>query len=125
MKCCGGMKNCSMSTKIITIFLESRRYSSDVAFGIATTGKNIISQKQFINFCVKIFYDKKKHTSRTRTCNNSRYMSQPHFEGVVRSPLTLQKMGLGNPPGLPKIQCAIVGIKTPYIGMFFIPLERS
>jgi hypothetical protein len=29
-------------------------------------------------------------------------MSQPHFEGVVMSPLTLPKMGLGSPPGLPK-----------------------
>jgi hypothetical protein len=27
-----------------------------------------------------------------------------HFEGVVRSPLTLLKMGLGSPPGLPKTQ---------------------
>jgi hypothetical protein len=30
-------------------------------------------------------------------------LSQPHFEGVVRSPLTLLKMGLGSPPRLPKI----------------------
>ncbi len=29
-------------------------------------------------------------------------VSQPHFEGSVRSPLTLLKMGLGSPPGLPK-----------------------
>jgi hypothetical protein len=29
-------------------------------------------------------------------------LSQPHFEGSVRSPLTLPKMGLGSPPGLPK-----------------------
>jgi hypothetical protein len=33
----------------------------------------------------------------------SRPMSQPHFEGNVRLPLTLLKMGLGSPPGLPKI----------------------
>jgi hypothetical protein len=33
-------------------------------------------------------------------------MSQPHFEGVVRSPLTLPKMGLRSPPGLPKTQSA-------------------
>jgi hypothetical protein len=29
-------------------------------------------------------------------------MSQPHFEGSVRSSLTLSKMGVWNPPGLPK-----------------------
>jgi hypothetical protein len=52
-------------------------------------------------------------------------LSQPHFEGGVRSPLTLLKMGLENPPRLPKIQSAIVGVKTPCIEAFFIPLERS
>jgi len=52
-------------------------------------------------------------------------MSQPHFEGVVRSPLTLPKMGLGSPPRLPKTQSAIAGVKTPCIEAFFIPLERS
>ncbi len=30
-------------------------------------------------------------------------LSQPHFEGSVRSPFTLPKMGLGSPLGLPKI----------------------
>ncbi len=52
-------------------------------------------------------------------------MSQPHFEGSVRSPLTLPKMGLRNPLGLPKLQSSIVGVKTPRIEVFFIPLERS
>jgi hypothetical protein len=52
-------------------------------------------------------------------------MSQPHFEGSVRSSLTLLKMGLGNPLGLLKFQSSIVGVKTPCIEMFFIPLERS
>jgi len=52
-------------------------------------------------------------------------VSQPHFEGVVRSPLTLPKMGLESPPGLPKIQNVIAGVKTPCIEAFFIPLERS
>jgi hypothetical protein len=52
-------------------------------------------------------------------------VSQPHFEGSVRSPLTLPKMGLGSPPGLPKTQSAIAGAKTPRIEAFFIPLERS
>jgi len=50
-------------------------------------------------------------------------LSQPHFEGSVRSPLTLPKMGLGSPPGLPKNQ--IAGVKTPCIKVLFILLERS
>jgi len=52
-------------------------------------------------------------------------VSQPHFEGSVRLPLTLPKMGLGSPPGFPKIQSVIAGVKTPCIEAFFIPLERS
>jgi len=52
-------------------------------------------------------------------------MSQPHFEGSVRSPFTLPKMGLGSPPRFPKTQNAIVGVKTPRIKALFIPLERS
>ncbi len=52
-------------------------------------------------------------------------MSQPHFEGSVRSPLTLLKMGLESPPGLPKTQNSISGFKTPRLEVFFIPFERS
>jgi len=52
-------------------------------------------------------------------------LSQPHFEGVVRSPLTLPKMGLGSPPGLPRIQSVIAWVKTPLIGAFLISLESS
>jgi hypothetical protein len=52
-------------------------------------------------------------------------MSQPHFEESVRSPLTLSKMGLGSPPGLPKTKSSIEGAKTPRIEVFFILLERS
>ncbi len=52
-------------------------------------------------------------------------MLQPHFEGSVRSPLTLKKMELGSLPGLPKTQSAITGVKTPCIEAFFKPLERS
>jgi hypothetical protein len=43
----------------------------------------------------------------------------------VRSPLTLTKMGLENPPGLPKAQSSIAGVKTPRLEVFFILLERS
>jgi len=55
----------------------------------------------------------------------SSFVSQPHFEGSVRLPFTLPKMGLGSPPGLPKLQSSIAGAKTPRIGVFFIPLKRS
>jgi len=37
--------------------------------------------------------------------------------------LTLPKLGLGSPPGLPKLQSSIAGVKTPCIGVFFISLE--
>jgi hypothetical protein len=50
---------------------------------------------------------------------------QPHFEGSVSSPLTLPKMGLESPPGLPKIQSSIARVKTPRLEVFFILLERS
>jgi len=37
--------------------------------------------------------------------------------------VTLPKLGLGSPPGLPKLQSSIAGVKTPHIGVFFISLE--
>jgi len=37
--------------------------------------------------------------------------------------LTVPKWGLGSPPGLPKLQSSIAGVKTPLIGAFFISLE--
>jgi hypothetical protein len=52
-------------------------------------------------------------------------MSQPHFEGSVKLPLTLLKMGLGSPSKLLKIQSAIAGIKTPCIEVFSILLKSS
>jgi hypothetical protein len=52
-------------------------------------------------------------------------MSQPHFEGSVRSPLTLLKMRLGSPLELSKTQSANARVKTPRIEAFFIPLENS
>jgi hypothetical protein len=36
---------------------------------------------------------------------------------------TLLKLGLGSPPGLPKLQSLITGVKTPRIRMFFISLK--
>ncbi len=43
----------------------------------------------------------------------------------MRSPLTLLKMGLESPQGLLKTQSSIVGVKTPRLEVFFIPLERT
>jgi hypothetical protein len=37
--------------------------------------------------------------------------------------LTLPKWGLGSPPGLPKLQSSISGVKTPCINAFYISLE--
>jgi len=37
--------------------------------------------------------------------------------------LTLPKLGLGSPPKFPKFQNSIARVKTPCIGVFFIPLE--
>jgi hypothetical protein len=38
--------------------------------------------------------------------------------------LTFPKWGLGSPPGLPKTQNSITGVKTPRLEVFFIPLEK-
>jgi len=40
-----------------------------------------------------------------------------------RLKLTLLKLGLGSPLGLPKLQSSIAGVKTPHIGMFFVSLK--
>jgi hypothetical protein len=37
----------------------------------------------------------------------------------------IPEMRTWNPPRLPKIQSSIVGVKTPHLKVFFIPLERS
>jgi hypothetical protein len=52
-------------------------------------------------------------------------LSQPHFGLSVRMKLTLPKVGTWSPPRLPKAQSSISGVKTPRIGVFFIPLKRS
>jgi hypothetical protein len=43
--------------------------------------------------------------------------------GEWRMKLTLPKLGLGSPLGLPKLQSSIAGVKTPCIGVFFISLK--
>jgi hypothetical protein len=45
------------------------------------------------------------------------------LRGSVRMKLTLPKLGLESPLGLPKLQSSIVGAKTLRIGVFFISLE--
>jgi hypothetical protein len=50
-------------------------------------------------------------------------MSQPYFEKSVRMTLTFPEWELGSPPGLPKLQSSIAGVKTPCIVAFFISLE--
>jgi len=57
--------------------------------------------------------------------NKSPYVSQPHFGLSVRMRLTLPKVGTWSPPGLPKTQSSIAGVKKPCIGVFFISMERS
>ncbi len=52
-------------------------------------------------------------------------MSQPHFGLSVRMKLTLPKVGTWSPPGLPKTQSLIAGVKTPRIWVFLMSLERS
>jgi len=39
--------------------------------------------------------------------------------------ITLPKVGKWSPPGLPKTQSSIWGVKSPRIGMFLVSLERS
>jgi hypothetical protein len=52
-------------------------------------------------------------------------MSQPHFGASVRIRLALPKVGTWSPLGVTKLQSSIVGVKTPRLEVFFIPLERS
>jgi hypothetical protein len=52
-------------------------------------------------------------------------MSQPHLEASVRRRLTLPKVGIGSPPGLPQLQSSTTEGKTPRLEVFFISLERS
>jgi hypothetical protein len=52
-------------------------------------------------------------------------LSQPHFEASVRMRLTFPKSGTWSPLGLLKTQSLIVGVKTPWIEVFFTPLESS
>jgi hypothetical protein len=51
------------------------------------------------------------------------YCRNPYFEESVRMRLTHPEWELGSPPGLPKLQSSIAGVKTPRIVAFFISLE--
>ncbi len=52
-------------------------------------------------------------------------MSQPHFGLSVKMKLTLPKLGIWSPPGLPNVQSSTAEAKTPQIGVFLVSLERS
>jgi len=52
-------------------------------------------------------------------------MSQPHFEASVRMRFTLPKVGIWSPLGFPQLQSSTIEGKTPFLEVFFIPLERS
>jgi hypothetical protein len=52
-------------------------------------------------------------------------MSQPHFGISVRVKPTLPKVGSWNLLRLPKSQSSISGVKSPFIRVFFMSLERS
>ncbi len=51
-------------------------------------------------------------------------VSQPHFEASVKMRLTLPKVGTWNPPRLSKLQSSIAGVRTPFLEVLFISLER-
>ncbi len=53
------------------------------------------------------------------------YVSQPHFGLSVRVKPTLPKVGSWSPPGLPKTQSAISGVKSPHIWALLVLMERS
>ncbi len=53
------------------------------------------------------------------------WLSQPHFGLSVRVKPTLPKVGSWSPPGLPKTQSSIAGVKSPCIWAFLVSLERS
>jgi hypothetical protein len=51
-------------------------------------------------------------------------LSQPHFGISVKVKPALSKVGSWSLTRLPKTQSSSPGVKTPCIGVFFIPLER-
>jgi hypothetical protein len=53
------------------------------------------------------------------------HLSQPHFGLSVRVKPTLPKVGSWSPPGLPKTQSSIAGVKSPRNWMFLVSLKRS
>jgi hypothetical protein len=55
--------------------------------------------------------------------NPKYYVLQPHFWKSVKMTLTFPKWGLWSPPGLPKLQSSILGVKTPCLETFLMSLE--
>jgi len=56
--------------------------------------------------------------------NSCTLLSQPHFGLSVRMRLTLPKVGIGSPPGLPQLHSSTAEGKTPRLEVFFILLEK-
>jgi hypothetical protein len=57
--------------------------------------------------------------------DETHHVSQPHFGLSVRVKPTLPKMGSWSPPGLPKTQSSISGVKSPCIWAFLRSLKIS
>jgi hypothetical protein len=53
------------------------------------------------------------------------FVSQPHFGQSGRMQLPLPKVKTWSPPGLPKIQKTIWGVKSPRLNAFFISMKSS
>ncbi len=88
-------------------------------------GNELYGRKMFFAFLVHCSLHWPHYNHQSHIQKQQGLLSQPHFEGSVRSPFTLPKMGLGSPSGLPKTQSAIAKVKTPHIEALFILLERS
>jgi hypothetical protein len=76
--------------------------------------------RAYNNFNVELMLKVKWHWS-----NFEKKVSQPHFGLSVRVKPTFPKVGTWSPPGLPKIQKMIWGVKSPHISVLLVSLERS
>ncbi len=78
-----------------------------------------ITREVWLSFICSI-----KHVSTRSNIGLKQYCHNPTFGKSVRMTLTLPIWGLGSPPGLPKLQNSIAGVKTPRIEVFPISLEN-
>jgi hypothetical protein len=66
-----------------------------------------------------------KHVCKCKIARKCPLMSHPYFGQVWGWSPTLGKVGIWSPPGLPNVQSSIARGKTPLIGVFLVPWERS